>query len=417
MTRPAHTGQDTPRDLDAYLAFRELVERAAPRRQLGLLDVKRAVLAVRDGLALEAAADPYSAQLTFRLAVSPGTAQLRVVQVGRMDQGDGLDASQLVEGFASPELSAPVQLELEGVASTRRAVTHWSAKSRSRMFRTVPTLDFSEWTDGTLGMVTLTLPGWWEIVTPTGARLKYLLERLRLRFRHAGIAWVGLWKLEFQRRGAPHVHALMRFPALVGGVAFEDWLSRTWADVVLDSLSERDAFAYIDMGEYDRHVAAGTGIDYSGTRFSDPRRIATYFLGHSAKTTDGKEYQHVVPAIWRAQDAGPGRFWGYWGLRPGVVELDVPKEDYVQLRRVLRHVHRARAARHAEQAARYGLAIRRHPLRSLGASGGGLSGGTVVVNDGVQLARDLARFLELRRPWVIPSGVGPDGRRVLARLH
>lgn len=269
-------------------------------------------------------------------------------------------------------------------------VVEWSRKSRARMVRTIASLDLSGWSDdgGTLAMVTLTLPGAWEVVAPDGKAFKRHVERFRRRWvRATGTPWRALWKLEFQRRGAPHMHLLMRVPVFVKGQRFEDWLSSTWADVV----------DHPDPVERMKHESAGTGVDYSGSRFRDPRRIAVYFLGHSSKHTDGKEYQHVVPGLWQGRGKGPGRFWGYAGLRKAVVEVELTLEDWVQVRRILRHVQRARIWTRDRQRAARGLpGIDRRKSSTLGARGS-LTGGFVIMGDALGFAFDLARWLEDRR--------------------
>lgn len=415
--------------LDA--AFRSIAAAAAPPALPGIDDVRLAALRLSQSLDATTSQNDWQMHSatrgayalvegrTLRLEVSPGTVAAVLVDENRGDQRHaraaaarlaGVDAmAQFVQQDDNGDWSVVVPEGLGGAE-----VTEWSAKSRARMFRTISQLDLSCWMDaapgaGDLGMLTLTLPGWWEIVAPDGATFKRLVRNFQHRARRAGIEWVCLWKLEFQERGAPHYHMLMRLPVFVwtdGGygkrlgyevaVPFKEWVSRTWADVCLDSLSERDALAYIDLGEYDRHVSAGTAIDFDQRKMSDPRRIAIYFLGHSAKHTDGKEYQHRVPSLWQAEGRGPGRFWGYCGLDKAVVSIDVDPADYDLARRVLRRVARARAAKHRADAERFGKTVTYRPLRSLGARGG-LNGGTVVVNDGPALALALARALPMMR--------------------
>jgi len=119
-------------------------------------------------------------------------------------------------------------------------------------------------------------------------------------------------------------------------VDFKIWLSLTWAEIV----------AHPDPEQRRRHRAAGTGVDYAeGIKLTDPRRMAVYFAKYG--TGGRKDYQHRVPREWLSvalvcegcgceydaeldecpecgcldaelveAGAGPGRFWGYRGLRP-----------------------------------------------------------------------------------------------------
>lgn len=350
---------------------------------------------------------------TYVLQLGPGAVTVRTSDLNRASHTDERAArarktSADVLGLYVDEAG---DLEVpDGPPS--REVTGWSAKSRARMFRTIPQLDMSTWlVDGgpdgeCTAMVTLTYPGDWLAVAPDGRTVKRHLDTFRKRWERAVGPWRCLWKFEFQRRGAPHVHHLLRVPVLVNGEPFNAWLSRTWADVVkaddvvcrlcsglgVECLCERPDT------EYRRHLAAGTAVDFDQRKMSDPRRIATYFLGHSSKHTDGKEYQHVVPEAWQAPGKGPGRFWGYTGLDLVQVDVVVGQDDYFRLRRVLRHVARARAWRQGQQALAAGKTPKpRRRLQSLGAHGGNLLGGTVVVNDGVRLGHDLAGVLALPR--------------------
>lgn len=355
---------------------------------------------------------------TFRLVVSPGTAGVTCHDAARRDRAlERIAAARTTTAsmLALYDNGDGSDLDIHDV-KRGRAVTNWSKKSRARMFRTIPTLDLSEWSvaDGDLGMLTLTLPGDWEVLTPTGSHFKACIDAFRKRWVRAGLVWKGLWKLEFQRRGAPHLHALMRLPRLVNEERFDTWVARQWAEVCGsdDTLCHACGIVSCLCVEPDterrRHLAAGVGIDLSGSKYTDPRRIATYFLGHSSKHTDGKEYQHIVPELWQGEGAGPGRFWGYWGLDRGIVQVDLDQREWYAVRRMLRKIARARAWYQTQQAAKYGKTIVRRPLRSLGHRGG-MGGGTVVVNDGVRLAYDLGHALSVR------SSTDLDGERYAAR--
>jgi hypothetical protein len=83
-------------------------------------------------------------------------------------------------------------------------------------------------------MVTLTYPDDRESVVE-GASVKRHMVLWRKRFqREWGEPARYIWKLEFQRRGAPHIHLCMAPPHAAGrsGRKFHDWLSQEWADIV-----------------------------------------------------------------------------------------------------------------------------------------------------------------------------------------
>jgi hypothetical protein len=222
--------------------------------------------------------------------------------------------------------------------SSARRVTGFSAKSRVNMTRALASLD---WTplhalaeSGRVpAMVTLTWPGDWETVAPTGKAVKRHVRMWLRRYRRVwGESLMGVWKLEFQGRGAPHIHIFMYPPhgrapgrGAGAGLSFHHWLSVVWADIV----------DHPDPAEYQKHLAAGTAVDVdTALKCTDPRRLITYFSKHGQYRD--KEYQHIVPEPWRESGAGPGRFWGYWGLRHADVPVELAGDDYLLATRILR---------------------------------------------------------------------------------
>lgn len=217
----------------------------------------------------------------------------------------------------------------------RRPITGWSRKSRARMTARLATLDYTAMgfsSDRPPALVTLTYPGSWEVVAPDAPTVKRHLVKFQRSFqREFGAHLVGVWKLEFQRRGAPHFHIFCTPPSSISGEQFRAWLSSSWADIV----------AHPDPDERGRHLRAGTGLDFAvGLRSDDPCRVATYFAKHQSAGFGPKEYQHTAPQLWL--DAGSvGRFWGYWGLRPVEVSVPLTAADALLVSRVLRRWARA----------------------------------------------------------------------------
>ena len=113
-------------------------------------------------------------------------------------------------------------------------------------------------------------------------------------------------------------------------------------------------------------------MDYAeGIKLTDPRRMAVYFAKYG--TGGRKEYQHHVPAEWLTvalvchdcgaeydadldecpdcgsldaelveHTSGPGRFWGYRGLRPVLVIRQVTLAVGIQAGRVMRRWYRSK---------------------------------------------------------------------------
>jgi hypothetical protein len=252
-------------------------------------------------------AGPVSAETEgprWEIVIAPGAIQVRTRDWARSSRYQEREAQRQTKqvdqliGWLTDQGEFPADRE------PSREITGWSRQSRANMVKTLCQLDYTPlFADPTRlpAMLTLTYPGDWVTVAPHGKAVKSHLKILRKRYRRAwGQDLACVWKLEFQRRGAPHIHLLMVPP---DGVAerhsFRQWISQAWADVV----------NHPDPAEYARNVLAGTGLDWApGLRSTDPKRVAVYFTKHGAFAA--KEYQHCVPKAWQEKGRGPGRFWG-----------------------------------------------------------------------------------------------------------
>ena len=344
----------------------------------------------------------------FRITVGPG-----VVRLGWTSPVRAEKASERAVSRHRLDVAA----EMDHIKAGRdmsnapgRAITEWSRKSRAAMCRTFAELDYTPLVEcGRVpGMVTLTYPGDWESVAPDGASVKHHMMLWRKRFqREWGEPARYIWKLEFQRRGAPHIHLWMAPPYGVGrsGRTFRDWLSQEWADVV----------AHPDPEQRARHLLAGTAVDIlNGLRACDPKRLAIYFTKHSSPNKLGnKEYQHIVPEAWRQPGRGPGRFWGVHGLQRSIAVVEIAQGAYLTARRIMRRWSRSQAS-YGDCTRRFQSAVipriarvavqrvdsqtgkvrhRRLRRRRLLCNQGGLAGGYVLVNDGPAFASQLAAAL------------------------
>ncbi len=214
----------------------------------------------------------------------------------------------------------------------RKSSVAWSDKSRVKMLERFSTLDYSPFGDEStiLAFLTLTYPSNWQVVAPTSAVSKRHLLNLRKRFeREFKRPFFALWKMEFQRRGAPHFHLLAPIPK---GPDFKDWLSRNWVEVV----------NHPDETDRAKHLLAGTGVDKAkGTVADTAQRVSYYFSKHSSANKGPKEYQNTPPDEW-VQSGSVGRFWGYWGLSVATKNLMVSKEDALFIARTLRRWQRSK---------------------------------------------------------------------------
>lgn len=218
--------------------------------------------------------------------------------------------------------TAPRERKGGGVRGSCRL---WTRQSRVRLLKELAGIDWESW--GPLLFVTLTYPAHF----PTdGQTVKTHLARLRRRWQRRFGAPHGAWKLEFQARGAPHVHLVLERPKAWKGLG--KWLSKAWA-AAADTKDE---------SERAKHERAGTRIDqWKG----DPAHYLTkYTHGHA------KEYQHDVPE----EMVNVGRWWGFWTCNRrerhrGFTSLELDPEVAMVARRALKHHLNAQRKRNGQQ--------------------------------------------------------------------
>ena len=156
-----------------------------------------------------------------------------------------------------------------GVGGLRGSVRGFTKASRHRMLQFFQTIDREKC--GMPLFVTLTYPGEW----PGNAKWwKRDLEVWLARLKRARPGAWAVWRLEPQRRGAPHYHLLVFGLAVLA----KEWLSRTWFEVV-------------GSGDQ-RHLRAGTQVQ----RVESWRRVigyaAKYLANREKDRRYGKAFQH-----------------------------------------------------------------------------------------------------------------------------
>jgi hypothetical protein len=224
------------------------------------------------------------------------------------------------------ELSGSFKISVE--RGNKRALTDFSPGSRANLQRTIAGINLQE--AGLPDFATLTYPGefskdWRDWKNDLN---RWINNHLQVRYAKC---W-GVWRLEFQKRGAPHFHLLIWdgprmaplevwCPQLRQMVVIADpgnphntgvykWLSISWYGVV-------------KSGD-ERHLAAGTRIEpiYS------INGVGFYTSKYLAKLPDGK----FVPV------EHTGRFWGCFGRKYWKRELfgvDVSSGVFHLIKRVM----------------------------------------------------------------------------------
>jgi hypothetical protein len=174
----------------------------------------------------------------------------------------------------------------------RGVVSGFSAGARKRMLEMLNQLEFERMT-----FITLTYPDKWD---PDGHEYKKHLRRFRARIERKFGKLRVLWRLEFQKRGAPHYHLLL-FDA--------PWINKTW-------LSEA---WYGSVGSGDpKHLEYGTNIKGIASQGENGKIIA-YVAKYAAKQID----REAIP-----DDCWTGRYYGKWNIEkaaPIEVILEIGK--------------------------------------------------------------------------------------------
>ncbi len=190
---------------------------------------------------------------------------------------------------------------------TRGCVTTFSRRSRSRMMQATAHISNVELSRSLF--VTLTYPRTFP-EDPSTSKLHFRAFLMRLRRKFPRMS--AIWKLEFQKRGAPHWHLIvLHIPFLA-----KEWLSRVWYEVA--------------GGGDERHRRAGTNVQ----RVVSTRQARSYVAKYVAKLPVGE-----TPP-WS------GRFWGIVGrghLDTYTVEWPFDGQGIARLTRAIRNLARGRS--------------------------------------------------------------------------
>jgi len=187
----------------------------------------------------------------------------------------------------------------------RGTIEQFSAASRRRLLATLSSIDQTQ-AGRYQSFVTLTYPGEYSKDPKRWKRdLKVFFQTLK---RHLGDNYQGsTWKLEPQKRGAPHYHLMVFSHTYL----CHKWVGRRWYEIVGSQNLD--------------HLAAGISIQrircFNGVR------------SYCSKRYMGKEVTGL-PDHWR----GVGRLWGVDGQLPTrIQEVDLSKAQFYQLRRRCRN--------------------------------------------------------------------------------
>jgi hypothetical protein len=158
-------------------------------------------------------------------------------------------------------------------------------------------------------LLTLTYPECWPGDWDTWKSQLDAFRRSLSRVRDHGFAAV--WRMEYQKRGAPHFHILLMFDDEVSIAAFGAWARRTWARIV----------GAADL----EHLRHGADVRPLYAPAGDERRLMHYLIKYLGKPDDGERFG--------------GRIWGAWYEIPQVIRAAVSfntRQSFVEFQRRLR---------------------------------------------------------------------------------
>lgn len=207
------------------------------------------------------------------------------------------------------KLTVPVAVRTGG--GRREAISGFSASSRRTLLALVNSIDVEALAGATNFFVGLTFPGdpKWNTFCPRAAK-----EMLRAFIKRHRRAWGPLpiiWKLEPQKRGAPHFHLIVfGLPKVFCWNDYRAWIARNWYEVV--------------GSDEPAHFRSG----YSATKLESWGGVLSYAAKYVAK---------VCGSNW----VNPGRFWGVEGRKLLPIRFkvqEVPGRRAVVMRRQLRRL-------------------------------------------------------------------------------
>lgn len=178
-----------------------------------------------------------------------------------------------------------------GGGGERGQITKFSAASERALKRLVSSLNQREVTSGDCRFVTLTYHEDYPSARASHAHLDAVIKRFERQWGPRGL----IWKLEPQKRGAPHYHLLILMGSQVTLQDEVEWWAKNWCEVIGEDVPSKcyrwhKGQAKNRLGEQNRPCVEVVR-DWSG--------VATYAAKYLGKRCENG-------ADWQA----PGRFWG-----------------------------------------------------------------------------------------------------------
>lgn len=250
--------------------------------------------------------------LTCPASVSPGvdTWDADVASVLSSAQISPQVGSQPAGGFQVSRGGRSVRIKVSGGGrvggGVRQAITGFSGRSRNGLLHLVNSFDRRVLEPSWFRFVTLTYPEAYPGVRSAKRDLDTLLKRFFREFGPRGL----LWKLEPQRRGAPHFHLLVLMGRVEDLPGETEWWANAWADVVGSEDPNHRRWHLGQLGAGNVPCVA-LPREWNG--------VLSYVGKYLGKTFEGCSTD--LPVGWDR----PGRFWGV--RHRALLPVDVERVD------------------------------------------------------------------------------------------
>ncbi len=218
---------------------------------------------------------------------------------------------RIAEGGSFLQVRIPSGRSRPGTAGIRQPITKFTRSSRLRLLRHLNCVDRRKIAAGLAIFVTCTYPKGF----PSPEDAKRDADALRARFEREFGQRPGVWKLEPQKRGAPHFHLLI-FMESAGDLAkHEHFWPRAWCEVVKSADPNHLRWHLGLLGGKNKHCVE---------RVRTWNGVMVYAGKYLGKSCEAQGWEK------------PGRFWGIWNrkhLPTSISNLDVSPRTAVILRR------------------------------------------------------------------------------------
>jgi hypothetical protein len=136
----------------------------------------------------------------------------------------------------------------------------------------------------------------------------------------------GFWRVEMQKRGAPHYHMLLISEKPVSMKKIIEFLRKRWADIVRTSYLRSGGNEKEYRKHYERHKKCGHNVQYMKSR----RMVCNYISKYISKLDET-----IYPS-------DTGRIWGQWQFNGHKLDFSpvstgyLERDETVQLKRLIR---------------------------------------------------------------------------------